>query len=167
MNPLAWLRAEWARITNLPARLSAIIADAHRVMARASSSADAKSRAGRIWIDATQDRAEVNRLLRNHLRESTSLGGLGLGPLILVVGGVAAASVAATLVAIFGRASAYEQELQLIHEGAATAGDIERLRDGANTGGGVAATIREAGSFLKVAALTAAGVFAFKLWRSR
>lgn len=170
MNPLEWLRAQYARITQLPARLDAIIDRANRAVRSAPRSGPQRERAARIWADALQDRAEVRRLLRDHIRTDTGngLSGLGLAPVVLIVGGLTAAGVMATLVGLFGRASAYERELALIESGSATVEDIERLRDDAPVGpGGVTATIRESANLLKVALVGAAGLAAFKLWGKR
>ena len=168
MTALDWLRAEWARITGLPTRLTDIIEASRAILADRSRPYAVRQRAARIWADALQDRAAVRNLLAVHVRESApGLRGLGAGPVVLVLAGITAATAMATVVAVFGRASTYERELDLLASGAVTVAELERIRESApDTGGGVAATIREAGSFLKVAALVAVGVVAFKAWKA-
>lgn len=172
MLPLTWLRAQWARITALPARLDEVIERAHAILTDARQSSAARQRAGRVWADAMQDRAAVRNLLSRNLRIDTTrsaMEGLGVLPLVLVVGGITAAAAMATLVAIFGRESTYQRELGLLEAGVLTPDDLERFRDRApeDDAGGVAASIRAAGGFLKVALVGAAGVAAWKLWGKR
>lgn len=169
VSPLDWLRAEWARITGLSARLTDIIEASRAIYSDRARPGPVRQRAARIWADALQDRAAVRNLLAVHVRESApGLRGLGAGPVVLVVAGITAAAAMATIVAVYGRASAYERELDLLASGSVTVAELDRIRDRApDTGGGVAATIREAGSFLKLAAVVAAGVVAFKAWKAR
>lgn len=153
MDPLQWLREKYADITNLPERLQAIANRAHALLSDQRLPSDKRQRAGRVWANANADRAEVVKLLNHHVREMSPAGpaaGLQAWPLLIVVG-ISAASAAAALVAIFGRASTYEQELVAIASGHVTPAEIEELREGVPVSGGVAGSLREARNLLMIA----------------
>lgn len=169
MDPLAWLREQWARISSLPTRLQEVANGAHAILSDSSQPRALRDRAGRVWSGAIADRAEVDRLLRDNIRaQQEGMRGLAAFPVIFVVGAISAAAIVAKLADIFGRASTYERELALLEAGTVTVSDMERLRDNApDAPGGVAATIRETGKVVKLALVGVAGFAAYKLWGKR
>lgn len=169
MDPLTWLREQYARITGLPDRLARVAADARAVMADPTQPRELRERASRLWAAAVTDRAEAQRLLRDHIRtQQQGMSGLQAFPIVFLIGGLTAAAAMSTLVALFGRASAYERELALIESGTVSVSDVERLRETSpDAPGGVTASIREAGNIVKLALIGAAGIAAFKLWGKR
>ncbi len=161
-SPMSWLRSKWANLTGLPARLQTIENAARAVSRDPSRSREDRNRGARLATDVMFDRAEVQRILRENLRQQDD--GLGALPVLLIVGGASVLAVATTLVAIFGRVSTYDRELRAIERGSVTPAEVVDLRRGAETGGGVAATLRETGNLVKIAMAGAAAWFAWKQW---
>lgn len=169
MDPLQWLRERWAEILGLSGRLDRVVSRAHAALSDQSLPRELRERAADIWAGAVADRAELARILRDNVREQTGAGtatmqGLGAFPVLVVVGGVTAVAVAAALAAIFGRASAYERELDLIATGTVTVDELDRIRREAPAEGGVAGTLREASTLLRVVLVVGLGYVAWRTW---
>lgn len=165
-NPVAWIREKVGEFLNLEARFTRTRAQAGEII-RTSTDPDVRRQAAEIGAAAYDDLVRW-RGIRAKLRIGDEAAGLGIVPVVYVVGGAAvAASIAVTMVALFRRATAQERALELLAAGRVTEAQVAAVAGLQDRPGGVAGALSEATGLVRMALFGAAAVVAFKALNKR